>query len=149
MKYSCDITIDLPRDRVVELMDNLDNMCKWQDGLQKVETLSGEPGTVGSKLTLHHKMGKKVIQITETMTEKDLPDRISFIYEADGVYNPLSNTFTETEDGRTNWHIDTEFQCKGFIKIMSWLMPGMFKKQTMKMMRDFKSFAEAEAEAEK
>ena len=39
MKYSCDITIGLPRDRVIELMDNLDNMYKWQDGLQKVEPL--------------------------------------------------------------------------------------------------------------
>ena len=147
MKYTCEITIDLPRDRVVELMDSVENMYKWQDGLQDVEPLSGEPGQVGSKMILHQKVGSKVIPITETVTRRDLPDSIAFTYETKGVFNPLANTFSETDDGRTIWRIDTEFQCSGFLKVMTWIMPGMFRKQTLKMMNDFKIFAEGEGPA--
>jgi len=35
MKYS--VEIDLPRDRVIELFDDADNMVKWQSGLQSFE----------------------------------------------------------------------------------------------------------------
>ena len=145
MKYTCEITINLPRHRVVELMDSTENLMKWQDGLQSVEHISGAPGAVGSKMILNQKMGKRTMAITETVTERALPDRLAFTYEADGVYNPLANTFTETPDGNTHWQIDTEFRCKGFIRVVESLMPEMFRKQTMKMMADLKSFAEGES----
>jgi len=32
MKYTSEVTINLPRDRVVELFDDPDNLPKWQKG---------------------------------------------------------------------------------------------------------------------
>jgi len=29
MKYECELIIDLPRDRVIEMFDNPDNLSKW------------------------------------------------------------------------------------------------------------------------
>ena len=37
---------------------------------------------------------------------------------------------------------EQEFQFKGFMKIMAFLMPGAFKKQSMQYLKDFKAFAE-------
>ena len=44
MKYQVEITLDIPRERVIELFDSFDNLKKWQPGLEKVEHTSGEPG---------------------------------------------------------------------------------------------------------
>jgi hypothetical protein len=33
MNYTCEVVIDLPRDRVIELFDNPQNLTKWQPGL--------------------------------------------------------------------------------------------------------------------
>ena len=143
MKYSCDVEIDLPLDRVSELFDNPDNLPKWQDGLLLFEHVEGEPGTPGAKSRLRYKMGKREIDMVETLVRREPPDRFDAIYEAKGVWNLNENIFTDI-GGRTNWHVDTEFRCSGFIRIMAFFMPGMFKKQTLKVMNDFKAFAEAQ-----
>lgn len=144
MKYACDMTLDLPRDRVVELMDNEENLYKWQKSLVKYEHESGEPGQVGAVSRQHHKMGKREVHMTETITVRDFPNQFSAIYAADGVWNQIENYFTENPDGTTHWHLTSEFRCKGFMRVMCWLLPGMFKKQTQEFMMDFKKFAEGE-----
>ena len=52
MKYTCQIVIDLPRRRVVELFDDPANLPKWMTGLQSFEHVSGEPGRPGAKSRL-------------------------------------------------------------------------------------------------
>lgn len=37
---------------------------------------------------------------------------------------------------------DTEFKCSGLLKLMSIIMPGMFRKSSLKEMESFKRFAE-------
>ena len=36
-EYTVEIEIALPRDRVIELFDNPENLFKWQTGLQSAE----------------------------------------------------------------------------------------------------------------
>ena len=144
MKYTCEILIDLPRKRVIELFDNPDNMIKWQEGLISFEHLSGEPGKVGAKSKMRYKMGKREIDMIETITVNKLPDEFCGTYEADKTFNELKNYFTETAEGKTKWVAVSEFRFSGFMKLMGWLMPGAFKKQTMKFMEAFKKFVENE-----
>ncbi len=49
MKYTCELIVNLPRQRMIELFDNPDNMHKWQPGLVSFEHLSGESGQPGAK----------------------------------------------------------------------------------------------------
>ena len=41
--------------------------------------------------------------------------------------------------------METDFQFSGFMKIIALFMPGMFRKQSLKMMQQFKVFAEKSA----
>jgi len=143
MEYSCSVEIDLPRDRVVALFDDPDNLVNWQKGFVSLTHVSGVAGRTGAKSELVYKMGKRDIVMVETITERNLPDTFSASYEAKGVWNSVENRFSETEAGHTIWHMDTLFKCTGFMRIMATLMPGMFRKQSNQMMRDFKAFAEA------
>ena len=142
MKYTTEIEIDLPRDKVIELFDSVENLKHWQDGLVTFEPISGTPGEVGSKAKLKYKMGSRDIEMIETITHKDLPREFHGTYEAKGVFNKIENTFEEVGPNKTRWISENEFICTGFMKIFAWLMPGVFKKQSYKYMVDFKNFAE-------
>ncbi len=143
MKYTTEIEINKPIDNVIELFDNPDNMDKWMDGLQSFEPISGTPGQPGAKSKLKFKMGKREIEMIETITVRNLPDEFSGIYEAKGVFNVVKNKFIKLSENKTQYISEQEFQFKGFMKVIGFLMPGAFKKQSMKYLQAFKRFAES------
>ncbi|MES2567755.1 MAG: SRPBCC family protein [Bacteroidota bacterium] len=142
MKYTTEIEINQPIDKVIALFDNVDNMKKWMVGLQSFEHLSGTPGEVGAKSRLVFKTGKRELEMIETITVKNLPQEFSGVYEAKGVFNSVKNKFMPLPGDRTRYISYQEFQFKGFMKLFGLLMPGMFKKQSAKHMQHFKNFAE-------
>ncbi len=147
MKYRCELKINLPRERVVELFDSTENLKKWQPGLISFEHIEGTPGEVGAKSKLKYKMGKKEVEMIETITSKNLPDEFSGTYEAKGVFNIVKNYFEPVGEDKTKYITEQEFQLSGFMKIIGFLMPGAFKKETMKYMKLFKEFCENEGTA--
>ena len=142
MKYTNEIIINCSREDVIKLFDNPDNMKHWQDGFQSLEYLSGNPGEIGAKSKLSYQMGKRHVEMIETITVRNLPDEFSGTYEAKGVWNEVKNYFFEVDADKTKWVSECEFQFKGFMRIIAFLFPGSFKKQSMKFMQDFKKFAE-------
>lgn len=144
MKYTVTIEIEKPIDEVVALFDNADNLYAWMEGLESFEHLSGEPGQVGAKSRLKFKMGKRNIEMIETITVRDLPDEFTGTYDAEGVFNIVKNRFEAINPTRTRYISEQEFQFTGFMKIFGWLMPGAFRKQSMKYLEAFKAFAESQ-----
>jgi hypothetical protein len=142
MKYISQIELNLPVKKVIELFDNPDNLEKWQPGLIKHEHLSGTPGCEGAKTKLKFKVGKREIEMTETIIKKDLPTEFTGSYEAKGVYNVVKNSFVELGPFKTQWKTENEFKFKGFMSLFGLIIPGAFKKQTYQYMEQFKAFAE-------
>ena len=93
MKYRTEVTINVPRERVIELFDSRENMYKWQEGLQSFEHLEGEPGQPGAKMKLDYDNNGRKIEMVETITARKLPDEFSAIYEATNVWNLNENFF--------------------------------------------------------
>jgi hypothetical protein len=144
MKYKVEVTIDLPRERVIELFASPDNMHKWQPGLKSFENMEGEPGQAGTKSRLKYDMNGRIIDMVETITVRNLPAEFSGTYEARNVWNLVENRFYETEDGRTRWVSENEFRMGGFMKLMAIFMKGAFPRESLKQMNSFKEFAETE-----
>lgn len=146
MKYSNEIIINLPVEKVIELFDNPKNLDKWLTGLVSFEHISGVPGQVGAKSKLKFKNKRGEAEMIETITVRNLPFEFSGTYEMKGVWNLQQNFFTEMPGGNTTkWRADTEFRFSSFMmKIMGALMPGAFRKQSYKFMENFKTFAESE-----
>jgi hypothetical protein len=143
MKYTTEVIIDMPREEVIEKLDNADNMKHWQRGLTHYEFLEGTPGTEGAKMKLEYKMGKREMAMTETITKNSFPSEFHANYDAKGVHNIQKNYFHELEGSKTKWVSESEFQFASFgMKLMGWLMPGAFKKQSQKYLNDFKNFVE-------
>ena len=142
MKYSLNTTLNLPREQVVTLFDNPENMQHWQKGFISMNLISGEAGTEGAQSLLKYQMGKRTIEMTETIKVHNLPEEFTAIYEAQGVWNLQRNLFNSVGDQQTEWVSESEFKFSGFMKLISWIMPGSFKKQSWVYMEDFKAFAE-------
>lgn len=146
MKYTCEIEINQTVAKVVDLFDNPDNLKKWMEGLQSFEHLSGEPGKPGAKSLLKFQMGKRKMEMIETITVRNLPKEFSGNYEMDGVTNTVKNSFKAISETKTLYTTENEFVIrKNFVmKLISLLMPGIFKKQSMKYLESFKKFAESQ-----
>lgn len=144
MKYTTEIEIDLPVNKVVALFDNPDNMKKWMKGLERFDPISGTPGQVDAKSKITFRMRNRTIELIETITVRNLPHEFSGTYETKGVFNIVKNKFTDIGHNRTKYTSEQEFRFSGFMTLMGLLMPGSFKKQSMTYLKDFKAFAESE-----
>ena len=95
MKYVSSVTIDLPREKVLEIFDSTENIKKWQNGLKTFEHIDGDPGQVGATSRLVYDMNGRTVEMTEKVIHRDLPDELSFTHEAKGVWNSSVNRFVE------------------------------------------------------
>ncbi|MEH6656580.1 SRPBCC family protein [Leeuwenhoekiella marinoflava] len=143
MQYTKKIIIDLPLEKTVEFMDSLENLKKWQEGLVEAKVIRGNFGEKGAKTELKYDFGKRKMTLIETILETDMPRLLIAEYTTKNVYNIQRNTFEATQDGKTIWTSESEFKFEGLaMKTFGFLIPGAFKKQSLKYMRDFKNFAE-------
>lgn len=143
MKYTTEIVIALPRETVLEKIENPDYRKHWQKGLLEASLISGEEGKEGAKTKLTYKLGKRTMEMVETIMKRNPPQEFHALYTTDCVYNTQENFFEETPDGKTRWTSHNEFKFSGLgLKIMAFLMPKSFKKQSLQYMGDFKAFAE-------
>lgn len=144
MTYSHEILIDRPRDKVVALFADPEEAKNWQPGLISIEPISGPPGQEGSKSRLRFKMGKGEMEMTETILTRRLPEEFHGVYDAPGVHNIVRNYFHEAGPDRTRLVSENVFEFSGlFMKIIAFLMPGSFKKQSMEYAQLFKKLCES------
>lgn len=150
MNYRQHIDINLNRDRVIELFNSTENLKKWQPGLISFEHISGEPGEVGAKSQIVYQMGKRECAMVETIISNGFPEEFIAEYHSKGVHNKVINQFEIVDENTTRWVSHNEFNFESLMmKLMGWLMPGMFKKESFKFMQYFKDFAEQNQEPTK
>jgi uncharacterized membrane protein len=140
------VIIELPRDSVLKLFIDVEDMPKWQKGLQSTEIIEGVPGTHGAKTRLVFENGSSKTEMVETLIEMRLPDLISATYETKDVWNSCENIFTDLGE-KTLWTMETQFVFNGFMKYLSLIMKKSFEKRTQADMEAFKAFAESQNDA--
>ncbi|WP_104736298.1 SRPBCC family protein [Hanstruepera ponticola] len=143
MKYTTEIIVNVPLKEFIKKLDNPENMKHWQRGLIDYDHISGTPGEIGSKMRLIYKMGKREMELIETITFQDFPHAFHVTYDTKGMHNLQENFFEEIDENRTKWTSKSEFLPTNFmLRMMTLIMPSAFKKQSKKYLEDFKNFAE-------
>ncbi len=142
MKYSVSNTINAPLQKVGEILNDPKASTAWMEGLKKVEHLSGTPGEVGAKSEMHFLHKNKEMKLTETILEKNLPNQIKFSYQSPMGYNEVELRFEEISENTVQQTANNYFDLKGIMKLMGFFFKGMFKKQSLKYLNDFKNYAE-------
>jgi len=142
MKYTTEVSINLPRSKVIKLFDSTENMHKWQPGLKSFEHVSGQPGQEGAKSRMIYEGRKGDLEMLETITTRKFPDEFHGIYEAKGVYNEMYNYFEEKAEFKTLWRTESVFKFRGLMALMAPFMRSAFTGNTLLSMERFKDFAE-------
>ena len=146
MKYTVTIGLEAPLGDVVSLFDAPGNWPKWRDGFVSAEPLRGDLGAEGSKTKLVNRVGGRDTVTIETVERKKLPAEMTCTYEAPGfwlgAWNRVTNRFRALGPGKSEWQLDSEFRCRGLLKVLSTLMPAMFRDATLKETNKFKAFVE-------
>ena len=114
MKYTTEIIVDLPRKEFIQKLDNPDNMKHWMRGLTSYEVISGEPGQEGARMNMKFKMGKRDMEMVETIIKSNFPEEFHATYDAKGVHNIQRNSFHEVNENQTKWVSESEFQFASF-----------------------------------
>ncbi|MFN8474235.1 MAG: SRPBCC family protein [Anaerolineae bacterium] len=143
MVFTTQVTIERPRQRVLDLIRNPDNFPKWQPGLVSVELISGEKDQVGSKSRVIYEMRGIRLSVTETVIKHSPPDVFVSAYESRGVKNISENRFFEEGPDASRWVLINDFKFTGLMSVMGVFFKDMVPKQTLESMNRFKEFAES------
>jgi hypothetical protein len=145
MQYTTEILIEKSIEEVIRKIDSAENMKHWQEGLVSAEHISGTPREFGAKMKLNYDYGNRKMEVIETITKQNIYKEFEATYNTKGIRNIQQNYFESTPKGNTRWVCKNEFEPTTFkMNAMLFLMPGAFKKQTKKYMKNFKNFVEHE-----
>ncbi len=143
MKYTIDTEINKPLDMVVTLFNDVDSFQKWMPGIVNHTILKGQSRNMGTQSIFTFKMGSKIFEMEETVLLNNQTEIVSK-FSANGILNTQRTLFSKIGEEKTLYQVNESFQLKGFIKIIGFLMPGSFKKQTKQFVDAFKEFVENE-----
>lgn len=140
MKYTTEVKIDAPIEKVAELIGDHQKMKYWIKELTSYAAVSGTPRQEGAKTKLRLNLGGGV-DVLETLLKVDFPRRFITKYEL--PQGSLTVTISFETDGKgTTYNIDHAFEFKGMLKIGTALVKPAFIKHSERMMEDFKKMVE-------
>lgn len=142
MRYSVFNIIHKPLEEVITKFTDTEGAKEWMPGLQHYERIQGEAYKSGTITEFHFLHKGREMKLKETILEENLPDQIKFSYESPMGYNEVEMLFEQLADGSTRQTNNSYFEFKGVMKYLSFLMKGMFKKQSMTYLNGFKEYAE-------
>ena len=142
MKIRSEVTIDRPRQRVIELITNPENTPQWQPGVKSVELIAGEKDQQGAQSRVVFEFNGLRLDVIETVIKRSPPDLFASTFEARGVRNTVENRFFEAGPERTRWVMDNSFDFGGLLSLAEVFARKTIAKQTVHSMNRFKAFAE-------
>lgn len=157
MKYTVSVEIALPRETVVQLLTDPEQLPKWLRGLVVHEPLNGVHGQAGTKSRVVLQMGQQTFEAVETITRREpedlhgIPAESVVHFEREivgkGMWSAARERLTEAGPDRTLWESENEYRFSGLLmRLVGLLMPGTFRKQSLQHMQDFRAFAEQGAD---
>lgn len=144
MKFTCTVTINLPKEKVAKLFADPKYLKEYQEGFEKKELISGKHGQVGAISNLYYKTKKNSMELKETILVNNLPHEFIGRYHHKFTDNTMKSTFISLDDNVTRYDAEIHYtEFRGVpVKIMKFLFPSFFKKQVDKWLTNFKIFAE-------
>lgn len=101
VSYDCEIVVDKPLTESWAVSQDPDKMSEWLVGYQKMEPVSGTPGTVGAVSDIYFNHDGQEMVIRETITEIVADESISMTFTSD--FMDMDYTLRmESIDGKTN-----------------------------------------------
>lgn len=129
LSYECEIMVDKPLAESWAVSQDEGKMPDWLPGFQKIEHVSGSPGTVGAISDVYFITDGQEMTIRETITDIVPDESISMSFASDFMDMDYKLTMTAI-DGKTKLSSNTTAVGNGMVsKSLMALMGNTFKTQ--------------------
>ena len=143
VSYDCAIIVDKPLAESWNVMQDQDQMAKWLEGFQRVEHISGQPGTVGAVSNVHFVTDGQAMAIKETITAIQPNESMEMLFESDFMNMDYKLEMTSI-DGKTKINSTTDAKGNGMLsKSIMALMGSALKEQEETNLTNLKNTIEA------
>ncbi len=143
-KFSVSIEVDKQIQHCWDILMDESRMGEWAIGFRSVETIEGEPMTVGSKNRMVFEERGKEIVFIETIMVIDPPREFTFDLDHELMNSTVSMTFESLGAERTRLVSYTEGRPpKLLFKIMMPFMVPQMKKRQFQQLENLKAIMEA------
>ena len=143
-KFSVSIEVDKPIQHCWDILMDESRMAEWAIGFKSVETIEGEPMTVGSKNRMVFEERGKEIVFIETIMVIDPPREFTFDLDHELMNSTVSMTFESLGAEMTRLSTYTEGRPpKLLFKIMMPFMVPQMKKRQFQQLENLKAMMEA------
>jgi hypothetical protein len=141
MRSVVELEIDVPQARLAALFADPQQNTSWMDDVDRVETISGQLGMLGSKYRLVPKKGRMVF--VATVVSRNLPTESQLSLEASNVTVSVKGIFVAISPRRTRLTSEEVFSFKGPLdKVFGFVAQRAIKGAHRRHMVAFKRFAE-------
>ncbi len=129
VSYECEIIVEKPTTETWAVLQDQEKLPEWLPGFQKIEHISGTPGTVGAVSNVYFDNDGQSMTIKETITDIVPNESISMFYESDFMNMDYKLNITSI-DGKTKINSITTAEGNGIVsKSIMALMGSSLKKQ--------------------
>ncbi len=143
VSYDCEIMVDKPIEESWKVTQDEKKMSEWLEGFQKVEQVSGTPGTVGAVTNVYFITDGQAMTIKETITDIKPNESIEMLFESDFM-NMDYKLKMASIDGKTKISSNTNAKGNGiFSKSIMALMGSSLKAQEETNLINLKKTIEA------
>lgn len=110
LSYECEVIVDKSLTESWAVSQDEEKMSDWLEGFQKIEQISGTPGTVGAVSDVYFMTDGQEMTIRETITEIVPNESVSMLFTSDFMDMDYKLSM-ESIDGKTKIYSNTT--CKG------------------------------------
>ncbi|NND07045.1 MAG: SRPBCC family protein [Saprospiraceae bacterium] len=100
ISYECEVMVDKPIAECWAVSQDEEKMSAWIDGFQKIEHVSGTPGTIGAVSDVYFIADGQAMTIRETITDIVPDESVSMSFTSDFMIMDYYLAMTST-DGKT------------------------------------------------
>ncbi len=142
MTITEDLRIECAPTIAFDLMADVRNETKWNDGVSRAQLTTDEPVGRGSKFVTDH--GGPLGQIESMITAFDRPERLEFEASSKRMDLAISFTFSETGSG-TLVHGTFDPKPKGIMAMLFPLLRPMIRRDMAKQHQQFRALCEEQS----
>ena len=130
--------------------EDIYNMKKYMEGEFDIVLIDGEHKKTNATYNIIWRMDSDSMIMKATLLNNNLPENISYLYEANGIKNIMKQKHRSISNNQTLIINTQEFEFYGIMKILTFLkFKGFkiedFKNQSQIYLKNFKSYIENEA----
>jgi hypothetical protein len=149
MTYTITSVINAPIELVQEFLTDIEHQLIWRKWATSIDPLKGDKeGISAARYT--YLVDKRKTIIKEVLLINNLPTFRKVKTYAIGAYSVEEISLKKGVAGSTELVIKTDMTPERFsIKILMWLLPSLFKKQTQMLVDQLKEYAESKHQVNK